>query len=79
MIRSETAVPKPRLLTIPNVQGGARTLIVANLGPSEENGSYRVTLTASGNQVVDSRLQSAATSPVWSRLASARKPRPRSF
>jgi hypothetical protein len=46
-IRSETATPKPRVLTIPNAPGGARTLIVMNLGPREESGTYSVTLTSS--------------------------------
>jgi hypothetical protein len=46
-IRSETATPKPRILTIPGAAGGTRTLVIANLGPREETGQYRVTLTAS--------------------------------
>lgn len=45
--RSETATPKPRVLTIPGASGGTRTLIVANLGPGAETVQYRVTLTAS--------------------------------
>jgi len=46
-IRSETATPKPRVLTIPNAPGGTRTLIVLNLGPREEEATYRVMLTPS--------------------------------
>lgn len=46
-IRSETATPKPRVLTIPNAPGGTRTLIVMNLGPREESVIYSVTLTSS--------------------------------
>jgi hypothetical protein len=46
-IRSETATPKPRVLTIPGAAGGSRTLIIMNLGPREETGQYRVTLTPS--------------------------------
>ncbi|HET9359493.1 MAG TPA: hypothetical protein VFO58_07075 [Vicinamibacterales bacterium] len=46
-VRSEAATPKPRVLTIPNAQGGTRTLIVLNLGPREDNVTYRVTLTPS--------------------------------
>ena len=45
--RSETATPKPRVLTIPGAAGGTRTLIVANLGPGAETVQYRVTLTGS--------------------------------
>jgi hypothetical protein len=48
-VRSETAMPKPRLLTIPNAPGGTRTLIVLNLGPREEVVNYRVTLTSPGS------------------------------
>ena len=44
--RSETATPKPRVLTIPGA-GGTRTLIFANLGPGAETVQYRVTLTGS--------------------------------
>ena len=44
-VRSEVATPKPRVLTIPNAPGGTRSLIVANLGPGEESGNYRITLT----------------------------------
>ena len=45
--RSETATPKPRVLTIPAAAGGTRTLIFANLGPGAETVQYRVTLTGS--------------------------------
>ena len=47
VIRSETATPKPRVLTINEAPGGTRTLIVANLGPREETVQYRVTLLSS--------------------------------
>lgn len=44
VVRSQTAAPKPRLLSIANARGGTRTLIIANLGPREESGNFRVTL-----------------------------------
>lgn len=46
-VRSETATPKPRILSIPNAAAGAHTLIVANLGPREDDFTYRVVLTPS--------------------------------
>jgi hypothetical protein len=46
VVRSEAATPKPRVLTVPGTAGGTRTLIIMNLGPREETGQYRVTLTA---------------------------------
>jgi len=46
-VRSETAVPKPRVLTIASAPGGTRTLIVLNLGPGAETANYRVMLTPS--------------------------------
>ena len=48
-IRSETMVPKPRVLTIPNAPGGTRTLIMMNLGPREEAGNYTVRLTSTSS------------------------------
>lgn len=48
-VRSETALPKPRVLTIPSAPGGNRTLIVANLGPGDDTIDYRVMLTSSSN------------------------------
>ena len=44
-VRSETATPKPRVLSIANAPGGTRTLIIMNLGPREESGSLVVRLT----------------------------------
>jgi hypothetical protein len=44
LVRSETGTPKPRVLTVANAAGGTRTLIIANLGPEEESGSYQITL-----------------------------------
>ena len=49
-LRSETATPKPRVLTLSNAPGGTRTLIVMNMGPREEAVSYRVTLTSPGSE-----------------------------
>jgi hypothetical protein len=60
-VRSETATPKPRVLSIGSAQGGARTLIVLNLGPGAETATYRVMLTPSGI-VADSLSASRATS-----------------
>jgi hypothetical protein len=48
-VRSESATPKPRVLTIPGASGGTRTLIVANLGPRGETVQYRVTLRPSSS------------------------------
>jgi hypothetical protein len=45
--RSELAAPKPRILTVPNAAAGTRTLIVWNLGPREESGTYTIRLTPS--------------------------------
>jgi len=59
-VRSEAASPKPRVLSIPGAAGGMRTLIVANLGPSEETAQYRVTLT-SGGIATSARTGAAAT------------------
>ena len=57
-VRSESAMPKPRVLTIPGASGGTRTLIVANLGPREEAVRYRVTLQPSSNVSAISSLTS---------------------
>ena len=62
-IRSETATPKPRVLTIPNAPGGTRTLIVMNLGPREEAGTYRVMLTPS-NVVAASTSTTSSAAPM---------------
>ena len=47
--RSEMATPKPRLLTLSNASAGAHSLIIANLGPSDETASYQVTMTSMGS------------------------------
>ena len=44
LVESETAVPKPRVLTVPGAAAGTRTLILWNLGPREEALSYQVVL-----------------------------------
>ena len=49
-VRSETATPKPRVLTIPSASGGTRNLIVVNLGPGEESVSYTVKLSSTSLQ-----------------------------
>jgi len=69
-IRSETATPKPRVLTIPSAAGGTRTLIIMNLGPREETGQYRVTLTGA-NTATTVGAQTASIAPV----STARKTR----
>jgi len=45
---SEVGTPKPRVLTVPSATAGTRTLIVWNLGPREDSGSYQVVLTSAG-------------------------------
>ena len=67
-VRSETATPKPRVLTIPNAGGGTRTLIVVNLGPKEDTATYRVTLTPGG-----SASSVAAVSATESGVSTGRK------
>src|SRR5262245_41929853 len=67
-VRSETAAPKPRVLTIPNAGGGTRTLVVVNLGPKEETATYRVTLTPGG-----SASSVAAVSATSSGVSTGRK------
>jgi len=69
-IRSETATPKPRVLTIPNAPGGTRTLIVMNMGPREESGSYRVMLTPSSLAASSTSATPATTSAVSTRVKS---------
>lgn len=61
--RSETATPKPRVLTIPGAAGGTRTLIFANLGPGAETVQYRVTLTGS-TAATNGSAQTASAAPV---------------
>lgn len=63
-IRSEAAMPKPRVLTIPGASGGTRTLILANLGPGQETAQYRVTLTSSSiTPGHDARTAAASSAP----------------
>jgi len=76
-IRSEVATPKPRVLTIPSAPGGTRTLIVANVGPREEEVEYRVTLTSSNTVSGDSSLVSDAKAGSPSRVLTGRKRAPR--
>ena len=54
-IRSETAAPKPRVLSIPGGAGGDAALIVANLGPRRGDAQYGVMLTPSGIQTGETR------------------------
>lgn len=72
-IRSETATPKPRVLSIPGAAGGTRTLIVANLGPREENAQYRVMLTPSGIQTGESAPTRVSTAGSLSGVSIGRK------
>jgi hypothetical protein len=51
-IASETATPKPKVLTVPDAAAGAYTFFVGNVGPTEESVSFQVGLTsASGASV----------------------------
>jgi hypothetical protein len=72
-IRSETATPKPRVLAIPNVSGGTRTIVVANLGPREETVQYRVTLTPTSLVSAHTALPSGQAEIAASRTSTARK------
>lgn len=63
-VRSEIATPKPRVLSIPNAAGGTRTLIVLNLGPREDDFTYRVMLTPSSNVVRSESGAPASTAPL---------------
>jgi hypothetical protein len=47
-VESEADTPKPRVLTVPNASPGGRTLIIWNLGPTEEACSYQAVLTTTG-------------------------------
>jgi hypothetical protein len=47
VVRSETAGPKPRVLTVQAAAGGTRTLVIMNLGPREESGTYQITVQSS--------------------------------
>ena len=62
VVRSETATPKPRVLSIANARSATRTLIVANLGPREESIEFRVMLTPSSLLASD-RLSTPDASP----------------
>ena len=75
--RSETATPKPRVLTIPSAAGGTRTLILANLGPGAETVQYRVTLTAANGAATGSAQTSSVTATTGSDapVSTARKTR----
>jgi hypothetical protein len=72
-IRSETATPKPRVLTIPNAPGGTRTLIVANLGPREEAVQYRVTLLPTNRVSAHTELPSSMPESSGSRVSTGHK------
>ncbi len=72
-VRSETATPKPRVLTIPGAPGGTRTLIVANLGPREEAVQYSVTLQRSSSLSPLNSLTSAANAGSGSRVSTGWK------
>ena len=74
-VRSEVATPKPRILSIPNAPGGTRTLIVLNLGPREESGTYAVRLTPT-TQTFDS-IESSGTPAQPHRVVVGRKKLPR--
>jgi hypothetical protein len=63
-VRSETATPKPRVLTIPNASGGTRNLIVLNFGPGEESISYTVKLMSSGLLTDDGAAAAGASASV---------------
>ena len=74
--RSETATPKPRVLTIPGAAGGTRTLIFANLGPAAETVQYRVTLTGSSAAISGSaQTASVAAAGSDAPMSAARKAR----
>ena len=62
VVRSETATPKPRVLSIANARSATRTLIVANLGPREESIEFRVMLTPSSLLASD-RVSTPDASP----------------
>ncbi len=70
-IRSETATPKPRVLTIPSAAGGTRTLIIGNLGPHADTAQFRVTVTGSAAITGDS-THAASVSPVSTALKTFR-------
>jgi hypothetical protein len=63
-VRSEAAAPKPRVLTVDGALGGTRTLIIANLGPSEESGTYRVMLTPQSAITVEGAAGAPNGAPV---------------
>jgi hypothetical protein len=75
-VRSESAMPKPRVLTIPGASGGTRTLIVANLGPREEAVQYRVTLRPSSSVSAIRSLTSVDGAGATSALSTGWKPAP---
>jgi len=72
-VRSETAAPKPRVLSIPNAPGGTRTLIVLNLGPREEAVEYSVTLTPTSIVSGGSALVTSTSSTSGGRVSIGRK------
>jgi len=40
--RSEVPTPKPRVVQVPNSPGGTKTLLILNLGPGGESGTYQI-------------------------------------
>jgi hypothetical protein len=68
-VESEVAAPKPRVLSVPNASQGQRTLVVWNLGPSDEACSYQAVLTTTV-----ATLLGAARATVEPELVSKRIP-----
>ena len=54
LVLSQSSVPKPRVLTLPNAAPGTRTLVGWNLGPSDESVSYQVILETVGSSSASS-------------------------
>jgi hypothetical protein len=71
-VASEAAVPKPRLLTVPNASSGTRTLVIWNLGPREDACAYQAVLTSTVAAL-------AATARGTGESEMARKERPSRF
>jgi hypothetical protein len=76
-VRSENPFIKPRVLTLANAAAGPYTLIVWNLGPSDESISFQVGLTRAGSAGLDGPLGTSREQGGYSLSTpgTARKPR----
>jgi hypothetical protein len=71
-VTSEQAAPKPRVLSLANASAGTRTLIVWNIGPREDAGSYQAVLTSAGVALKASSINESGAEMVAKRRKTAR-------